>query len=232
MIEHALFPTLVLETFNEDHATTKQAFEDEILNHLSDKGFSNELTGHLTMHHVPAFRPVFELATKAAKAYMETLKVDPDLYQFNLVKSWMNMVRERATPMHAHRDAHLSFVYYVNVPEDANMPLVFEQDDYRHEPFAGCIKNSPPAEWTWLNSYTWSFGPKEGILFVFPASMIHGTPSRSAEPDKGIIDLADYRSHRVSIAGDFVLTYRDKQAKALGIQPVKNWRTFEEETHG
>lgn len=225
-IEHALFPTLVLETFNEDHAATKQAFEDEILKHLSDKGFSNELTGHLTMHHVEAFRPVFELATNSAKAYLETLKVDPELYQFNLVKSWMNMVRERATPMHAHRDAHLSFVYYVNIPDEAGMALVFEQDDYRHEPFAGCIKNAPPSEWTWLNSYTWSFGPKEGVMFVFPASMIHGTPSRTGENDAGIITLDDYRKHRVAIAGDFVLTYKDKQAKALGIQPIDNWRVF------
>lgn len=225
-IEHALFPTLVIETFNEDHAAMKEAFEGEILKHLSDKGFSNELTGHLTMHHVDAFRPVFELATSAAKAYLETLKVDPDLYQFNVVKSWMNIVRERATPMHAHRDAHLSFVYYVNIPEDADMPLVFEQDDYRHEPFAGCIKNAPPLEWTWLNSYTWSFGPKEGILFVFPASMIHGTPSRTGENDTGIVTLDDYRSHRVAIAGDFVLTYKEKQAKSLGLQPFENWRVF------
>lgn len=208
----------------------KQAFEDEILNHLSDKGFSNELTGHLTMHHVPAFHPVFELATKTAKAYMETLKVDPGLYEFNVVKSWMNMVRERATPMHAHRDAHLSFVYYVNIPDDAGMALVFEQDDYRHEPFAGCIKNAPPSEWTWLNSYTWSFGPKEGVMFVFPASMIHGTPSRTGENDTGIVTLDDYRKHRVAIAGDFVLTYKDKQPKALGIQPVANWRRFDNDS--
>lgn len=69
-------------------------------------------------------------------------------------------------------------------------------------------------------------------MFVFPASMIHGTPSRTGENDTGIVTLDDYRSHRVSIAGDIVLTYRDKQAKALGIQPVANWRTFEEEAHG
>jgi Putative 2OG-Fe(II) oxygenase len=225
-IEHALFPTLVLETFNEDHETMKGVFEDEIFKHLSDKGFSNELTGHLTMHHVPAFRPVFELATQAAKAYLETLRVDPDLYQFNVVKSWMNIVRERATPMHAHRDAHLSFVYYLNIPEDADMALVFEQDDYRHEPFAGCIKNAPPSEWTWLNSYTWSFGPKEGVMFVFPSSMIHGTPSKSGDPDTGIFTLEDYRKHRVAVAGDFLLTYKGKQAKSLGVQPIENWRVF------
>lgn len=225
-IDHALFPTLVLETFNEDHETVKKAFEGKILDYMSDKGFSNELTGHLTMHHEKAFKPVFELATRAAETYMERLSVDPALYQFNLVKSWMNIVRERATPMHAHRDAHLSFVYYLNIPEDADMALVFEQDDYRHEPFAGCIKNAPPSEWTWLNSYTWSFGPKEGVMFVFPSSMIHGTPSKSGDPDSGIFTLEDYRKHRVAVAGDFLLTYKGKQAKSLGVQPIKNWRTF------
>lgn len=232
MIEHALFPTLVLETFNETHEAIKRVFEKKIFDYLNEEGFSNESTGHLVMHHYEELSPVFKMATQTVRAYMEKLSVNPDLYQYNLVKSWMNMVRERNTPMHRHRDAHMSFVYYLNIPKDADMPLTFERDDYRHEPFPGCIKHAPPAEWNWINSYSWSFTPREGVMFVFPASMAHGTPARSDKRDTGIFTLKDYRSHRVSIAGDFVLTYKTKQDKSLGLQPIENWRTFEEEAHG
>lgn len=225
-IEHALFPTLVLETFNEDHASIKKAFEKRILHHIGEDGFSNGETGHLTVHHDSAFKPVFELATKAAKAYMEKLSVNPDLYDFNLVKAWMNMVRNQDTPTHHHRDCHMSFVYYIHIPDDANMPLTFQRDEYRHEPFAGCIKHAPPFEWNWFNSYTWSFAPKEGAMFVFPANILHGTPPRNGEKDTGVFSLKDYRKHRVAVAGDFVLTYKERYAKSLGIPPIKNWRIF------
>lgn len=225
-IEHALFPTLVLETFNEDHALLKKTFEKKILNHIGDDGFSNGETGHLTIHHDKSFRPIFELATKASQTYMQRLKVDPSIYDFNLVKVWMNMVRNQATPTHHHRDCHLSFVYYIHIPEGLEMPLTFQRDEYRHEPFAGCIKHGRPSEWDWLNSYTWSFPPREGVMFVFPANMLHGTPPRNGERDTGIFSIEDFRKHRVSIAGDFVLTYKERYDRSLGIPPVKNWRTF------
>ena len=63
-------------------------------------------------------------------------------------------------------------------------------------------------------------------MFTFPSSLVHGTLARSDKGDKGLFSIKDYRRHRVAIAGDFLLTYKDKQAKSLGLQPVENWRTF------
>jgi hypothetical protein len=226
VVEHVLFPTLVVETFNEEHEALKKIFENKIFDYTDDDGFSSEMTGHLTMHHEEAFRPVFEMASRSARTYIKRMNIDPDLYQFNLVKSWMNIVRERPTPMHAHRDAHLSFVYYLNIPKDADTSIMFEREGNRHEPFPGCIKFAPPSVWTWLNSYSWSLVPREGLMFTFPSSLVHGTLARSDKGDKGFFSIKDYRRHRVAIAGDFLLTYKDKQAKPLGLQPVENWRTF------
>jgi hypothetical protein len=56
--------------------------------------------------------------------------------------------------------------------------------------------------------------------------MAHETPRISPIEDVGIKDLTDLRNHRISIAGDVIITYKDITAKPLGLQPVKNWRTF------
>ena len=61
---------------------------------------------------------------------------------------------------------------------------------------------------------------------VFPSAMGHETPMLSDEEDYGVKDLADLKSRRLSIAGDVIITYKELAAKPLGLQPVKNWRTF------
>ena len=38
--------------------------------------------------------------------------------------------------------------------------------------------------------------------------------------------LEDAKEHRIAIAGDIILTYKEKAAKPLGLQPKRNWRTF------
>jgi hypothetical protein len=44
--------------------------------------------------------------------------------------------------------------------------------------------------------------------------------------DEGVKTKTDLTKRRISIASDAVLTYKEKSAKALGIQPVSNWRSF------
>jgi len=125
MTVHALFPTLLLERVDDQHETRKDLYIRQVMKHLDADGYSDESTGHVTLHHDPIFHPICQMATQLARQHCEVMQIDPDLFDFNIVKTWLNIVKDRATPRHAHADAHLSFVYYINVPEACAQPIQF-----------------------------------------------------------------------------------------------------------
>ena len=63
-------------------------------------------------------------------------------------------------------------------------------------------------------------------MYLFPARMNHDTLGKTTERDAGVESLDEARTMRVSFAGDILLTYKEKSAKSLGLQPKRNWRTF------
>ena len=223
---HLLFPVCLTEETNENHKSVKEAFERNILKYTNEYGMSDESTGHVTMHHEPEFEPVFKFATQAAKNFVAQYSIDPEVFDYNVVKSWMNILEHKNTPQHNHADAHISFAYYINVPEDKAMPITFCNYADRYEPFSFMAKHNNPSEWNLINSYGWSFTPEEGKMFVFPAQLQHYVDRISDAPETGIFSIEDYKKRRVTIAGDILLTYKETSAKSLGLQPIKNWRTF------
>jgi hypothetical protein len=223
---HALFPTLFLEETNPNHDRTKAVAMNALMNHLDSDGYSEENTGHVTIHHDPLFTPIYSMATAIAKQYCEVMQVDPSNFDFNIVKSWFNIIKDRSTPFHNHADAHLSFVYYINVPTECAQPIQFYAQNDKYEPFPGFAKFNSPAEWNVFNSYAWSFPASEGTMYLFPARMNHDTVGKTTMRDPGIKTIEDAKTHRISLAGDIILTYKEKSAKALGLQPKRNWRTF------
>ena len=223
---YALFPTLVTETFYEKHAELKPVLEQGIFRHMTPDGYSNEKTGHVMLHLDADFEPLFKFVAAAAKEYISSFAIDQEIFDINVVKTWMNIIREQGTPFHSHADAHISFVYYINIPEDVNTPIIFHNHYNWYEPYMGFAKFNNPSEWNPFNSPAWQFSAKEGALMIFPARVCHETPSTSGDPDVGVKSLKDLRRKRVSLAGDIVLTFKETSAKPMGLQPIKNWRTF------
>ena len=226
MIEHTLFPTLVGEFTYDQPTQFKSDFFEHIFDHTDEHGFSNEFTGHVTLHHEPSFAPLFVFATQAIRKYIARLHVDPDLFDINIVKTWMNITRNRSTPAHNHADAHMSFTYYIHIPENVIKPIRFYNHVNRHEPFPGCIKFNRPSVWDWLNAYTWQFVPKEGNMFVFPATLAHDTVSPTQDEEVGCHTVDDLKMTRICLAGDAVLTHRNLSNTPMGLQPIHNWRNF------
>jgi hypothetical protein len=227
IIRHALFPVLVGETQNSKHAEIKPALEKQILqNYLDKDGYSHERTGHVILHHDPVFEELFEFITFACKEWLATYMIHPDIFNFNIVKTWMNILKDQATPYHHHGDSHISFTYYINVPEDNKKPIIFHNYNERYEPFPGCIRFNNPVEWNAFNSYGWSFPVEEGKLLIFPSRLAHNTEGNLDRQDKGVKCLTDLHDRRVCLAGDIVLTYKETSAKTFGLQPVENWRIF------
>jgi hypothetical protein len=56
--------------------------------------------------------------------------------------------------------------------------------------------------------------------------MLHDTVGGPVIQEEGVRSKIDLLNRRISIASDALLTYKEKSAKPLGIQPVSNWRKF------
>lgn len=228
MINHALFPVLVSEFHYDYPHRFKEVFFESVFDHLNENGYSDELTGHVTIHHDERYKEIYQFAISCVKQFIQTYNVNPHLFDINVVKSWLNIIGGQSNPNHSHADAHISFVYYVHVPDTIQNPLRFYNYNNRHEPFPGfCKFNNQNEMWNIINSYTWQFTPIDGQLMVFPATLYHDTVGQCQDSTWSIKTVDDAKNRRISIAGDIVLTYNEKSNKPLGLQPISNWRKFD-----
>lgn len=227
MISHALFPVLVSQFKYDKAVEFKEKLFTHGLKHFNEAGFSDEKTGHVSIHHEPEFEDLYRFLTACVKDHLRMLCVDTEQFDVFTVKSWFNVLRHQQTPLHAHGDAHLSVVYYAHTPQSCQQLLRLHNYFNRMEPFPGCIRNNNTKdEWNAFGAYTWSFNPTEGDVFVFPSQLLHDTVGKVDYDDTGIKSREDLERHRCAISADYFLTYHTPQPKALGIQPVSNWRSF------
>jgi len=225
MIAHALFPTLVAECHYDKKEDFKNRFFNRVFHHIDEYGYSMETTGNVNIHLDDELSDLFDFAASNAFQYLKTMEVN-DEFDLNLVKTWLNIITEFHTPYHNHQDAHLSFVYYVQIPEGMDKPVNFAIHEKPNELFHG-MTNANIVKWNMWNSPTWFFNPVEGQMFMFPGKLYHYTSgSGSGSPDMPVKTLDDLKPRRISIAGDFVLTYKKKIGRAYGIMPISNWKVY------
>jgi hypothetical protein len=230
---HSLFPITVCEFQYPKSTEFKQILSKTIFKHLNENGKSNEMTGHVSIHHDPEYYDLFYFLNNCIEEYLNLLNVHVDHFDINFIKSWFNILKEQSTRNHSHSDAHISISYYANVPKSCEQYLTFNHDN-EMEPFTGCTSWNNNGNWSIHNSKSWRFLPKEGDIFIFPAKLFHETePLNPSElyfnnkaPQSSIKSISDLHEHRITIASDVLLCYKDKQALPLGIQPIENWRSF------
>jgi uncharacterized protein (TIGR02466 family) len=227
MTYHAIFPTMVLELQNFDHAPIKSAVEKNFHKWTNDQGFSGESDGTNTVHHDPELEAIYKLATGAARQYVIGLGIDPDRFEYYVMKSWFNIISDGETPVHNHADSHLGFVYYVNIPADKATQIDFHHWEGRHEPYYRMCDLNKPETMNQFNSYIWSVKPSEGTMLMFPGTLKHGVAARVPGACRvSVKDAETYRNCRVAIAGDILLVFRQKTPIDMGIQPMSQWRKF------
>jgi hypothetical protein len=111
----------------------------------------------------------------------------------------------------------------VNVPEAAAYPLhLLPPLDHPNDLTTGMfLANKDIRVVKYNNQYNCNsveFRPTEGTLLVFPAKLRHLVETHKTELHPNIKD------RRISLAGDFVLTLKEKTARSMGLQPISNWR--------
>lgn len=238
MIEHSLFPTLLLEFKYDKKDQFKEIFFNSVLKYTNENGKSNEYTGHVNIHHEEAFKPFYAFVTSCIKKYIRRLHLNPDEFEYYVTKSWLNINNKKATPKHSHADGHMSFAYYINLPENNQQKIRFYNIENRYEPYSHCIEYNNPSNWDEYNSYTWDFLPTEGQLFVFPGNLPHSTVGNSYKmledmtedtiEEPGYFIPSDLKTKRICISADFMITFKEKLPRSMGVQPISNWRMFDD----
>ena len=217
-----LFPTLVAaETYNQ-HDEFKQTFFDNVQKYIREDGITGEQSGHIDLHLNPDFEDFFKFVSGVAEEYIETLVGTKEIWQPWLVKTWFS---DFNVPAHDHADAHLSFVYYVNVPPNKANPLHFiPPADRLNDLVKGMFmsnKNINVVEnYNQYNCSSTAFPAQDGMLIIFPARMQHVVEALTTEPTDNLTD------RRISLAGDFIITFKEPTARSMGLQPISNWRQF------
>lgn len=227
MIRHALFPTLVGEWSYEDKDIFKSVFLENALQYFDKDGRTNELTGHIDLHLNSEFQSFFEFVGKCGFEYLDSLSLNLNLFNINIVKTWLSVSKEFHVPEHCHGDVHLSFVYYIQVPKNINKFITFKSKSPVNELFHG-VMDLNTVEWNLLNSSNWSYQTPEGTMFMFPGYLDHRTVGDgNGQVDTPIKVIKDLKNKRIALAGDIVLTYKEKIGRAYGLTPTSMWRTYQ-----
>jgi hypothetical protein len=225
-IPHAIFPILITEHFYQEHEEFKKLFLETGIKHFNNSGISDESTGSVIIHHEPEYENLFRFLNECIVQHINHLGFESNLYDINFTKSWLNVLRENSTPVHAHYDAHFSIVYYVNTPENFNQNISFIVKRQPNDPYEGAILVSNKSKiWNLFNSYSYNFFVKEGMALVFPSHLLHETLGNGYNINR-TNSKEELVEKRICIASDVLLSFKDRAAESLGIQPVKNWRNF------
>lgn len=229
---YPLFPVLVTENMALEHQEFKDIFLKNIFKHLNSAGHSNESTGHVSIHKDTEFSKFFDFVIVSIKEYISTLKIDPKVFNYSFVKSWFNITKNSDNPIHDHDDAHISFTYYINTPKNILKDfVVYNYKNNTNSLYAGMLRVCEISEYNIFNSTSWKIPTEEGKLLIFPSSLTHSVISVDHQNpvvinEPGCKNIDQLMHSRIAIAGDIILTYKEKSNKHLGLQPISNWLTY------
>ena len=219
-----IFPTTIAKENVRITEQEKEIAMLTLLNHFDSDGLTGEVEGFVDLHCETSLRFIYEAVSKCIKDKLQFFNINADSFDINIIKSWMNIVRERHTPLHAHYDAHWSFSYYINIPDNLqSKPIQFEQVKHPNDPYSGLITYNSES-WNDFNCMTYQFVPQEGDIYIFPSNLLHSTVGYgNGEEDIAIRTVNDLKANRICIAGDVLFTHNQKANVCLGLQPKDKW---------
>lgn len=233
---HALFPTLVYQTALEQRDTFRAAFEQVLPEQTFNpkvrgnaKYNAGEYHGMILLHQSQTLQPFFQTLAHHVSQYLKTMGMRSELFEMQCLKSWFVFCDsdaeddDDAIVPHNHSCSDISWVYYVDVPEDAGavkfhggsppataiFESAFHYDWHNDEKSAINSVN-------WWNSESWSVHPTNGDLLLFPGHQVHS------------VDANRSKLRRITVAGDIALTLK-KQHRNLefGRTSPQHWLTLD-----
>jgi len=163
-----LFPIPVLR--NELDRNFTQA-ELDFINKYSKKDMTHENDGNVTSNNnyilnEPELKSLRDFCLTQVKTYINYIINPKDKVEPFITQSWLNFTEKGGYhPRHNHPNSYLSGVLYINsdVTKDK---IIFYSSIYRQ---IGVVS----AEFNIMNSDSWGFYVKPGLIFLFPSSLDH-----------------------------------------------------------
>lgn len=232
---HALFPTMVYQVnlgeqdgLNASLAAAAKEFQFESGSSRRSKHFAGEYHGKILLHQQAELRPFFELLAVHIGKYLTALGMKPELFEMQCLKSWFVICEpgsedeDDAIIAHNHSGSQISWVYYVDVPDECPAIKFHAGRELPTAPFRSAFhydwnddRKSAVQTFNWWNSDTWSVHPKKGDLIMFPGHQLHS------------VDANQNSKSRISVAGDISLVLRPEHMNLeFGRTASEHWLTL------
>lgn len=188
-----------------------------------DMAWTGDLHGVEQIHLDVRFGWIVGQVEQHVQAYLTAMGVDLSEAMLYIQRAWPIVSRqEQAVGDHVHNTAHVSAVYYVQVPDESQGDpgsLVFFDDVRVNEvcPGLGSENTNIVDETNYLNQLQVTYPPVAGRLIIFPAKQRHGVTPNETE------DL------RISMSFDIVLTAKPGEAAGsyeFLMPPIGQWKAF------
>ncbi|MEO1403418.1 MAG: TIGR02466 family protein [Cyanobacteria bacterium J06635_1] len=193
-----------------------------------DMAWTGDLHGVERIHTDPRFAWIVEQVELHTLTYLQALGLDLSKVELYIQRAWPVVSRhQQEVGAHCHNTAHISAVYYIEVPQsgtDEAGCLVFFDDTRPNEvsPGLGSENTDIIAEWNYLNQDQAVYLPTEGRLLLFPAKQRHAVMINHTE------------AKRVSLSFDIVLTAAPGSAAGTYeflTPPPNQWQKFKQKPH-
>tara|TARA_Y100000004_G_scaffold52818_2_gene58675 strand:+ start:215 stop:940 length:726 start_codon:yes stop_codon:yes gene_type:complete len=233
-----LFPLSIYINQVEGHEKWKKVFIDDVYDDYQydrykreskEYNIVSEHCGKPVLHSDERLNGLFkELSDHIKKHCISTLGIR-DMFDVCMVKSWLSRSydNDENLPRHVHSATHLSFVYYMQVPPDANQ-LVFTTHKHQNELFEAMFDvDGHEEEDTWIDNYTFESSPhyiippEEGMIVVFPSNAAHFTTPTQSTPQT-------FQTERLAISGDCILVLKEDEpmVHSKGFINPKHWCVY------
>lgn len=184
--------------------------------------WTGDIHGVNQIHTDPEFTWIVGQVEQHVSAYLQDIGVDLSKVDLYIQRAWSIVSRtEEEVGAHSHNTAHISAVYYIQVPTDETGDpgtLVFFNDVRVNEvcPGLGSENTDIVDADNYLNQLYAAYPPVEGRLVIFPAKQRHAVTMNETE---GL---------RLSLSFDIVLTATETSAGMYEFltPPPNQWKKF------
>ena len=187
-----------------------------------EMAWTGDLHGVEQIHLNPKFSWIVEQVEQHTAIYLTELGIDLSKVDLYIQRGWPIVSRtEQEIGAHCHNTAHISAVYYINIPDGNECDpgrLVFFNDARVNEvsPGLGSENTDIVDPDNYFNQLYTAYLPIEGRLLLFPAKQRHAVTMNETE------------ELRLSLSFDIVITANGSASGAYEFltPPPSQWQRF------
>ena len=188
--------------------------------------WTGDVNGVGQIHSDPRFAWLVDQVELHCMEFLEALGLDLGKIALYIQRAWPVVSRPgESVAVHAHHNANVSAVYYVDIPEGVDPStagvFVLHNKHSQNEVQTGIATISTKAisDWNDLNIKTAMYLPLPGRLLIFPAKQPHSVATNKSD------------GMRISVSFDIVMTASKRAGKdtlEFLAPPPDRWKAFED----